>query len=132
MAIQDPVDYGTDIALNRDSFRYVSGIENLALQLERRLKTKKGSIRWAPDEGIDIREYVNKKLSSNDITDLSFAIKKELERDERVASVSVSLKFLYASFTLKGDIQVNTVYDTSFKLVLSVSNLTFELLVSEA
>jgi len=132
MAIQDPVDYGTDIALNRDSFRYVSGIENLALQLERRLKTKKGSIRWAPDEGIDVREYVNKKLSSNDITDLSFAIKKELERDERVASVSVSLKFLYASFTLKGDIQVNTVYDTSFKLVLSVSNLTFELLVSEA
>lgn len=132
MAIQDPVDYGTDIALNRDSFRYVYSTENLALQLERRLKTKKGSIRWAPDEGIDIREYVNKKLSSNDITDLSFLIKKELERDERVASVSVSLKFLYASFTLKGDIQVNTVYDTSFKLVLSVSNLTFELLVSEA
>jgi hypothetical protein len=132
MAIQDPVDYGTDIALNRDSFRYVYNTENLALQLERRLKTKKGSIRWAPDEGIDVREYVNKKLSSNDITDLSFAIKKELERDERVASVSVSLKFLYASFTLKGDIQVNTVYDTSFKLVLSVSNLTFELLVSEA
>lgn len=132
MAIQDPVDYGTDIALNRDSFRYVYSTENLALQLERRLKTKKGSIRWAPDEGIDVREYVNKKLSSNDITDLSFAIKKELERDERVASVSVSLKFLYASFTLKGDIQVNTVYDTSFKLVLSVSNLTFELLVSEA
>lgn len=132
MAIQDPVDYGTDIALNRDSFRYVYNTENLALQLERRLKTKKGSIRWAPDEGIDIREYVNKKLSSNDITDLSFSIKKELERDERVASVSVSLKFLYASFTLKGDIQVNTVYDTSFKLVLSVSNLTFELLVSEA
>lgn len=132
MAIQDPVDYGTDIALNRDSFRYVYNTENLALQLERRLKTKKGSIRWAPDEGIDVREYVNKKLSSNDITDLSFSIKKELERDERVASVSVSLKFLYASFTLKGDIQVNTVYDTSFKLVLSVSNLTFELLVSEA
>ena len=132
MAIQEPVDYGTDIALNRDSFRYVYNTENLALQLERRLKTKKGSIRWAPDEGIDVREYVNKKLSSNDITDLSFAIKKELERDERVASVSVSLKFLYASFTLKGDIQVNTVYDTSFKLVLSVSNLTFELLVSEA
>ncbi len=132
MAIQNPVDYGTDIALNRDSFRYVYSTENLALQLERRLKTKKGSIRWAPDEGIDIREYVNKKLSSNDITDLSFLIKKELERDERVASVSVSLKFLYASFTLKGDIQVNTVYDTSFKLVLSVSNLTFELLVSEA
>lgn len=132
MAIQDPVDYGTDIALNRDSFRYVYSKENLALQLERRLKTKKGSIRWAPDEGIDIREYVNKKLSSNDITDLSFLIKKELERDERVESVSVSLKFLYASFTLKGDIQVNTVYDTSFKLVLSVSNLTFELLVSEA
>ena len=132
MAIQDPVDYGTDITLNRDSFRYVYNTENLALQLERRLKTKKGSIRWAPDEGIDVREYVNKKLSSNDITDLSFAIKKELERDERVASVSVSLKFLYASFTLKGDIQVNTVYDTSFKLVLSVSNLTFELLVSEA
>jgi hypothetical protein len=132
MAIQEPVDYGTDIALNRDSFRYVYSTENLALQLERRLKTKKGSIRWAPDEGIDIREYVNKKLSSNDITDLSFLIKKELERDERVESVSVSLKFLYASFTLKGDIQVNTVYDTSFKLVLSVSNLTFELLVSEA
>ncbi|MBV6513981.1 MAG: hypothetical protein FMNOHCHN_03564 [Ignavibacteriaceae bacterium] len=132
MAIQDPVDYGTDIALNRDSFRYVYNTENLALQLERRLKTKKGSIRWAPDEGIDVREYVNKKLSSNDITDLSFLIKKELERDERVESVSVSLKFLYASFTLKGDIQVNTVYDTSFKLVLSVSNLTFELLVSEA
>ena len=132
MAIQDPVDYGTDIALNRDSFRYVYNTENLALQLERRPKTKKGPIRWAPDEGIDVREYVNKKLSSNDITDLSFSIKKELERDERVASVSVSLKFLYASFTLKGDIQVNTVYDTSFKLVLSVSNLTFELLVSEA
>lgn len=132
MAIQEPVDYGTDIALNRDSFRYVYSKENLALQLERRLKTKKGSIRWEPDEGIDIREYVNKKLSSNDITDLSFLIKKELERDERVESVSVSLKFLYASFTLKGDIQVNTVYDTSFKLVLSVSNLTFELLVSEA
>ena len=132
MALLQPVDYGTDLALNRDSFNYIKGTANLARQLVRRLKCRRGTVRWAQDEGMDVRDYINKKMGQDDVDALSFKIKQELERDESVDIASVKLTFNPIKFLLNGQITVTTVYDTSFTLIVSISNLTLELLGIQA
>ena len=125
-------DYGDDIALDKDKFYLLRGTDNLIRQLMRRLTTQTGSLFWAPTEGIDMRDYINKKMSDDDLDNLKFLITKELKRDERIDDVEVTLTFLYGSFSLKVEIKVFLIAGETFKLVLNVKDLTVDLLKVEA
>jgi phage baseplate assembly protein W len=81
------VDFGTDIRCVDDidpHLRLVSGAENVACALARRLRTKRGKLFYARDYGRDLTAYVNADLTTTAMHDLRKDVERECLKDERV------------------------------------------------
>lgn len=128
-----PTDYGTDVrALDDlpDPDALVSGDLNVAYALGRRLLQPTGVLLEIGDEepydSLDLREYLGKRLSPQEVRDLEAACERVLAQEERVETVSASVTFV------AGAIAVSVSGEGSegpFDLVLTVDNVTAAKLV---
>jgi phage baseplate assembly protein W len=124
-------DFGTDLNFIEDiplNDQLCSGLRNLGNAMARRLITERGSLKYAPDYGTDVREFLNDGMTPPAIAALVAAVQQELESDERIlrANVTATDQNL-ATSSLTMTIQIDTEQGT-FPLVLSVSDVTVELL----
>jgi phage baseplate assembly protein W len=118
-------DYGTDISTpNNDLdpyFRLVSERETLRQSLARAVTTSAGSLFWAPDRGINLRDYLNDGLDEGEAARLSGLIASQLERDERVLAAQCEVTFLLSTQTLIVKSEIDTA-DGPFDLVFNLND----------
>jgi hypothetical protein len=106
-------------------FTLASEFQCLGQSLVRRLITPRGSMPWAPNDGTDIRDFLNQGHKPRNTFLVQQAVKDEVEKDERVQSALVSAAFAGDSMTLT--LQVVTA-SGPFKLILLVDTLTISIL----
>jgi hypothetical protein len=108
------------------AFAILDDRTSTALDLVRRLSTPRGSLPWAPDDGLDLRAYLNADLDSAELNALRTEIVHELEKDERVASATVDLNLDSASSTLRLSIACDGAAGPfSFVVAASALGVTF-------
>jgi hypothetical protein len=91
-----PFGYGSDISGDFDvdpTAREVKAFTTLALAqaLVRRLDCPRGALPDDKDYGVDLRSYCNRGVTANDLRSLGGQIKGELQKDDRVDTVTVRL-----------------------------------------
>ena len=90
-------DYGTTIACVNDLVapsRFVSGQRAVAEAIARRLQTPRGALIDSRDYGFDLRDYVNADLTRPQMAALLGSVTAECQKDERVESADVTIRFL--------------------------------------
>ena len=138
---QNITDYGIDtstpiingavcIGLNDT---YISGIPNVAMALYRRLITNAGSLSIIGDDvnyGINIQEMLNIQVNSATLGMWRNLINSQMLLDERVLNSSTVIN--YSSQTSILSITVSIVLSSSdqFALVISVNDLTYNILIN--
>lgn len=131
-----PLGYGADLACSEDlteSMEEVGGLTTrvLAEAILRRLDTPRGTL---PDVrgtdlrdwnyGIDLRSYLNRATTDDEIRGLASNIRSELTKDDRIATVVVTVTPSPTGSSLAIDLLVTPV-DPSvgiFALVLAVTS----------
>jgi len=93
----DPFGYGSDISCDSDIDPNVAEVDPfstlaIAQAIVRRLDTPRGSLPDDKDYGIDLRAYANRGVDTNAIESLAGQIRSELENDDRLGSVSVTVR----------------------------------------
>jgi len=123
---------GTDFAcvddINANLSQATSGNRCLAEAIARRISTARGTLFYDTDYGTDIRSRLN-GIEAREITAL--AIENEALKDERVKDVKVALDFGELGTAQQGTLLISlelTASDGPFVLVLSVNDLTVEIL----
>ena len=89
----DPLGYGTDLACITDidpRMASVSSTAALFQALVRRLDCPRGGLVDDRDYGFDLRGAMNRGLTRANLVGISSAVRAELEKDDRVESVSVT------------------------------------------
>jgi phage baseplate assembly protein W len=88
-------DYGTDLNFDgldlADDGGTVSGVDLLAQAIQIRLSTPRGSVIDAPDDGIDLVDYLSRDMTSGDVANLSGVIESEILKDERFSSAKATV-----------------------------------------
>lgn len=90
----DTTGYGQDLSCVFDldpTCAEVSGNVLLAQALVRRLITERGQLIGDPEYGTDITQYLNDDVGPSDISAMAAAIRAELKKDQRVATVTVQI-----------------------------------------
>lgn len=132
MANSVATDYGLDLTCTDDldpRCSVTSGRRIVAEAVYRRLITPRGRLIDDPEYGTDITDWINDDFSASDIASLGAAIQSECLKDERVAEAEVSVEEppggtgAYAI-----TISLTELTGTTFDLVLSVSDVTVDLL----
>lgn len=105
----------------------VSGLQCLAQSLARRLITPRGSLSWAPNDGTDMREFLNKGNTSTNRFAAASAARDECLKDSRVERCDAVAQFSAASSQLSITLSIATA-DGPFQLVIGVDALTVQIL----
>lgn len=131
-------DFGTDTATTF-GLQYrrtlVNGPLNLANALLRRSITPRGSLRYAPNYGIDVRELLEEDASAAQIDATRRDLEAEYEKDDRVLDASVEITrssdegggFMAVDITAKIETEAGP-----FTLVMKINQVTAEVLAVEA
>jgi phage baseplate assembly protein W len=100
----------------------------LLLAAARRLSTPRGKLRRHPTYGLDLRALVNASLTPADVRRLQSACAAQIEQDERIARARVALTFDRATERIRVRVTLEAQEGETFSGVLSVSDVTVELL----
>lgn len=106
-------------------FTLATEFDCLAGALVRRLISPRGSLPWAPNDGTDLRDFLNHASTPAGKFALERAAQDECEKDERVTSCSASSVFSNGTATLTLGIVTAS---GPFQLVLLVEALTIQIL----
>lgn len=101
---------------------FASEFDCLAQSLARRLITERGSMSWAPNDGTDMREYLNHGNTPANRFAAARAAKDECMKDERVEDCTVDAQFDAPNKALILTVKVLTA-SGPFELVASVDNI---------
>lgn len=131
-----PFGYGSDLRCSSDlteKMLEVDGFSTLALAeaLVRRLDTPRGSLPDDKTYGISLTEYCNRGTAAAELRDLASRIRGELQKDDRVAAVGVTITPASDGSSLAVQLAVTPVDPAlgPFSLTLSVSSA--EILIEE-
>lgn len=123
-------DFGQDVSTFPDldpAFSPLVGSRVVAEAVARRLSTPRGIIPSCPDYGLDVRSWLNESVTTAKLDRWKREIALELQKDERIASVSATLAYDSARLELKIALEVEAA-DGPFRLVLLVTAVTVALL----
>ena len=126
-------DYGTDFSCTDDletTLVTVSDTDVVIQALYRRYITPRGRLIGDPDYGFEIASYLNSDVSPPDVAWIESQIKHEGEKDERVSIVNPTVT-LTAQGLMTVRIDVVLLDNTTFRLVLAVSDVTVSILSVE-
>jgi hypothetical protein len=123
-----PFGYGTDLSCVSDVTETMDEVDPFSVRgigeaLVRQLTTPRGSLPDDPDYGLDVRRFLNRGMTRDEITSLSGQIATEVGKDDRVSSSAVTVALPDAS-TLRIALAV-TPQDPllgNFKLVFAVTS----------
>lgn len=135
VGIVEETDFGTDIAVADDLtpvWALASGMDNLALSVLRRITTPEGSLDEIdgddePYESIDIRIWLNARLSDVELARLRARLPAVIENEERILSCDVDVDFTFETREMEIRISGDT-DDGPFDLVIAASAVTVEIL----
>lgn len=123
--------YGESIDVDSPFFARLTDDEAIFSQaLLLRLSTQRGRY-WADTEyGLDLAGYVNDGLTPDAIARMPIEVASELEKDERVGSVSVTAAVTDGpqGVAVRLGIQVTPVEGATFTFVVAASAVTVELI----
>lgn len=122
-------DYGTDCRIGKVVTK-VSGLQNLMDALVRRLSTPTGSLFWDLECGYDVRALLNSEIDLNLLEAAAMIIENQFKLDERVDDAKCFIVFNPPTSTMYLYISVTPFTDRTFNLIVSVNELTVELLDS--
>ncbi len=125
MALTYP-DFGTDFVIAKVPGR-ISGIKNLIKKIVQRLQSPTGCLYWDPQYGLDVRQYLNTSLTTAKLQEIKNSVKAQCELDERVLTAEVTVSNSNNN-QLFITIQITTQAGPTFTFILSVTQLTIELL----
>ena len=108
-------------------FSLVGGYRALGESLARRFETPRGSLWYAPDYGTDLRGRLNDTFTASSAAALANDIEAEAEKDQRVLTARATVAFNAQTSSLAVALVVTTAQGP-FRLILSVTNLTVQLL----
>jgi hypothetical protein len=88
--------YGSDLSCTDDITPDADEIpgdslRGLAESNYRRVTTRRGSIPDAPDDGVDINDYLNQGITPAKLAEIPGILKNELEKDDRNSDVAVTM-----------------------------------------
>jgi hypothetical protein len=101
-------------------------------RLARRLQTANGALAFInddPDGGLDIRQYVNARVTPNFRAQMEREIQAECLKDEEVQDCTVVANFEQSALTVTVSF---TAASGPFRLVLNVRDLTVDVLLEQA
>lgn len=101
-------------------FALASEFVCLGQSLARRLITRRGSLSWAPNDGTDMRDFLNSAFTPRNRFAVQAAAKAECEKDERVQAATVDAQFSVGSLSLTIGIETAS---GPFKLVVALTSL---------
>ncbi len=113
--------------------RVVEGVELVGQALYRRLTTRRGTLLDDPNYGIHLLELLGSSVSEDMRASYPGRIRNECLKEPRVDSVTVTITENQegAGLTWTVDLDVLTTEGDTFDLVLSVSDVTVDLLQLE-
>jgi len=123
-----PFGYGADVSCSRDleeAMPEVSGQTVLAQALVRRLDCPRGGLPDDGDYGIDLRGFLNRGLTTDEVRGLAGAIRSELSKDDRVDTVAVTVAPTTTGQSIRVSIQVvprDATLGGPFTLILAVTD----------
>lgn len=88
--------YGSDLSCGSDLTDLMDEVDPFSQRalgeaIVRRLSTPRGSLPDDGDYGIDLRGYCNKGTTADDIRALASKVRTELQKDDRIDSVTVTV-----------------------------------------
>jgi len=126
-------DFGTDLSALPDlSWTIKGGKNNLAEAIARRLITPLGGLFYDPTYGLDLRQYIGETLTDEVRYEIETLVAAECEKDERILSAVATI--IEASPQLRS-IQIELALETAdepYRLILSISDVTVEVLRADA
>ena len=133
---QEPFGYGTDIWCETDlhpRMLEVDGFATLALAqaLVRRLDCPRGQLLDDPDYGLDIRGMLNRGLTAAELRAMPGQIRSELEKDDRVDQVVVTLSPSSTGSSLLIKVAVSAVDSRLGDFALTLNASSAEVLLEE-
>lgn len=117
--------YGTDISCVEDlraDVGDVEGVRVLGESLARLVQTPRGSLADAPDRGIDLRGYLGRGTTLEQLRAIEGAVRAEWRRDDRVDEIDLRLVYDSASKTITGRARVVASSGESFDLVMRLTD----------
>lgn len=130
MATPTTVDFGVDLDWADDlnpTGRLVSGIELLGQALFHRLRTPRGACLDAPDDGLDLSEYLSRGMTPAELAAVPGEIRSEILKDERFLDADVTFTQTTPD-TFRVRILVTPSAGPEFELVLGVADAAVKLL----
>jgi len=122
----DVIDYGTDIACAGDvdpNFSLVSGPALVAQDMLHRFTTARGSLEWAPDDGLDLVAMVNDGIDDQRVFELQQQLADEASKDERVTQATADVSWGDATETLTVKLSGTLSTGQPFSFIFGVSKL---------
>lgn len=110
MATPSTDQYGRDLAGVADVdqlFMEIEGDDAMVEALARRLITPRGTLIDDDDYGLDLRSYINRKMSEPELAALPSAVANELRKDEGVLDVSCVLTTFDVGQLIELEIEVD-------------------------
>lgn len=122
-----PFGFGVDLSCVEDcnaTFDEVDPFSQRAIgeATVRRLTTARGLLDDDPDYGLDLRAYMNRGTSLQEIADLAGAVRNEVTKDDRIESATVTAT--YEGTTLRVKVTITPVDPNTgiFSLTLAVTS----------
>lgn len=120
-------DFGTDLSVFPDlSWTLKSGLDNLAEAAARCLITAPGSLFYAPEYRLDLKQFLNREITPETLFEIEVLATNALETDPRILSAEVT-----ASQPQWNQLDLDIVLQTEqgpFSLVVRISDLSVEVL----
>ena len=126
-----PPGYGHDLSCTTDIDPMgieVDGLTTLAQALFRRVITPRGTLLDDPNYGIDLTGYVNDDLSPSDVARIGASVDAEFLKDERVLRSSTTITLLGNGTVITVASAVTPNSGATFQLVLSITQVTAQIL----
>lgn len=124
-------DYGQDVStypmLDTSGVNISQG-RAIAECAVRRLMTGPDVLEYAESESIDLREYLSRGYTAEDLFEVEGDVERVLELDERVASVKATVTLAADGASFDVSVAITPEEGKTFTLVVAVTAFTVELL----
>jgi hypothetical protein len=131
--LSTPVIQGGDLDVVTDLpgpyFRVASGLRNIGNALARRLTTERGGLFYAPNYGLDVRQYLNAGMTPQQLSQVQGDIAAEVGKDARIDNPTVTVVQNLPAARMDITIACELA-EGPFEFVLGVTSLTVELLTA--
>ena len=132
----EPFGYGSDISADSDldpNMDEVNPFTTLALAqaIVRRLDCPRGGLPDDDDYGIDVRSYVNRGVTANEIRQLGGQIRSEVSKDDRVDTVVVVVRPNEVGSVLRIELAIRPVDPNIGGFTLTLAATSAEILIEE-